>query len=43
MAIAAFGKSGQDLIPMLEGGSGALQEMEDRAKRLGLVMEQETM
>ncbi len=38
MAIAAFGKSGQDLIPMLEGGSGALQEMEDRAKRLGLVM-----
>lgn len=38
MAIAAFGKSGQDLIPMLEGGSGALQEMEDRAHRLGLVM-----
>ena len=38
MMIAAFGEEGQKLVPMLEGGSGALQEMEDRAKRLGLVM-----
>lgn len=38
MMIAAFGEEGQRLVPMLEGGSGALQEMEDRAKRLGLVM-----
>lgn len=38
MMIAAFGEEDQKLVPMLEGGSGALQEMEDRAKRLGLVM-----
>lgn len=38
MMIAAFGEEGQRLVPMLEGGSGALQEMEDRAHRLGLVM-----
>lgn len=38
MMIAAFGEEGQKLVPMLEGGSGALQEMEDRAHRLGLVM-----
>lgn len=38
MMIAAFGEEGQKLVPMLEGGSGALQEMQDRAKRLGLVM-----
>ena len=38
MMIAAFGEEGQKLVPMLEGGSGALQEMEERAKRLGLVM-----
>lgn len=38
MAVAAFGKSGQDLIPMLANGSAGLAEMADEARRLGIIL-----
>lgn len=38
MAVAAFGKSGQDLIPMLSKGSTGLAEMADEAHRLGIIL-----
>jgi hypothetical protein len=37
-AMAIFGKSGADLIPLLNAGSGGLASMADEAQRLGLVM-----
>ena len=37
-AMAIFGKSGADLIPLLNAGSDGLESMADEAKRLGLVM-----
>lgn len=37
-AMAIFGKSGSDLIPMLNSGSDGLRDMADEATRLGLVM-----
>lgn len=33
-----FGKSGADLIPMLNGGADALAEMQDKAQKLGLAL-----
>jgi lambda family phage tail tape measure protein len=41
LAMKVFGKSGSDLIPMLNEGSAGLQKMQDEAKRLGLVMTDE--
>lgn len=41
MAVAAFGKSGQDLIPMLNKGSAGLAEMADEARRLGIILSSE--
>ncbi|RPI59141.1 MAG: hypothetical protein EHM48_09345, partial [Planctomycetaceae bacterium] len=38
MAMNVFGKSGTALLPMIEGGASALNEYEQAAKRLGLVM-----
>jgi hypothetical protein len=38
MMVAAFGKAGTELIPMLAGGSEALSDMTKRAKSLGIVM-----
>lgn len=38
MAVAAFGRQGAELIPMLEGGSEGLRQATERAKQLGLVM-----
>jgi hypothetical protein len=35
------GRGGQSLIPLLAGGAAGLQEMEDHAKALGLVMSQD--
>lgn len=36
IAFAAFGKSGQNLIPMLMGGSAGLREMQAEAVKLGI-------
>jgi hypothetical protein len=41
-AVAIFGETGVDLIPMLNGGSAALREMDEMAKKLGLTMSAET-
>ncbi len=38
MAVAAFGRSGQDLIPMLSGGSEKLAELATEARSLGIVL-----
>ncbi|GFZ80746.1 hypothetical protein GCM10011497_06520 [Elstera cyanobacteriorum] len=37
-AMAIFGKAGAQLLPFFEGGSKSIGEMEDKAKRLGIVM-----
>jgi hypothetical protein len=42
-AIDIFGKSGTDLLPMLEGGAAGLQKMIDRAHELGLVFSPDTV
>ena len=38
LTVAAFGKSGQEMLPLIMKGSGAIGEMGDEAKRLGMVM-----
>jgi hypothetical protein len=42
VAMKIFGKSGTDILPMLEGGSAGMAAFADEAKRLGLVMDSET-
>ena len=42
LALDVFGKSGANLIPLLNGGADGLDEMRDRAERLGLVIDGET-
>ena len=42
LAMDIFGKSGTDLIPMLNAGSAGIQEMKDRARELGIVIDEET-
>lgn len=42
LAIELFGKSGAELIPMLNGGSAALAEFDEMARKLGLTMDEET-
>lgn len=41
IAMQLFGKSGLDLIPMLNTGSKAIKEQMEEAKKLGLVMSKE--
>lgn len=41
MAQEIFGKSGADMIPLLNGGSAALREMDEMAQKLGLTMTDE--
>ena len=41
LAVELFGKSGADMIPVLNGGSKAINDMADEAKRLGAVMSTE--
>ena len=36
IALEAFGRSGANLIPMLNLGNGGIEELEERARRLGL-------
>ncbi|MBS0218023.1 MAG: phage tail tape measure protein [Proteobacteria bacterium] len=42
VAMDLFGKSGTDLMEFLSSGSGGLKDMTDRAKELGIVIDQET-
>jgi len=42
LAIQLFGKSGADLIPMLNGGSEAMREMDEMAIKLGMSISEET-
>lgn len=41
-ALEIFGKSGGELIPLLNGGSAGLREMDEMAQKLGLTMSAET-
>jgi len=41
-AMKLFGKSGANLIPMLNAGTAGIQEMKDEAAQLGLVFDQKT-
>lgn len=42
LAIELFGKSGAELIPLLNGGSAALAEFDEVARKLGLTLDEET-
>lgn len=42
LAMDLMGRSGRDMIPLLNGGSAALREMGDEAQRAGLVISTET-
>ncbi len=42
IAIALFGRSGSDMIPMLNAGREGLAKMGDEAERLGLVFNEDT-
>lgn len=42
LAVAIFGKSGSDLIPLLNEGSAGIAKMTDEARQLGLVISAET-
>ena len=41
LALAMFGKSGVDLLPVLEGGAKGLHDMREEGKRLGATLTQE--
>ena len=38
IAVALLGKNGSDLIPLLNGGKGAIKDLGDEAKKLGIVL-----
>lgn len=42
LAVAIFGKSGADMIPLLNSGADGLAQMYDEASKLGLVLDGET-
>jgi hypothetical protein len=42
LAIDIFGRSGTDLLPILDAGKNGIQAMKDKAKELGVVMSEET-
>lgn len=42
LALSLFGKSGAELIPLLNGGGSAMREMMTEAERLGLVISEKT-
>ncbi len=41
LSMKLFGKSGKDMIPLLDEGSAGLQKLKDKAAALGLVMSQQ--
>ena len=42
LALEIFGKSGADLIPLLNAGADGIKELTDRAEKLGLVLDEKT-
>jgi hypothetical protein len=42
LAMLLFGRSGKELIPLLNGGSQGIREMNDEAKALGLQLDEKT-
>lgn len=42
LAMSLFGKSGADMIPLLNSGSAGLKQMADEADRLGIVIDSST-
>lgn len=42
LAMAVLGKSGADMIPLINGGSEALQQLTDEADKFGIVIDTET-
>ena len=42
LAVAIFGKTGADLIPLLNSGADGIKTLTDEAQRMGLVMDTET-
>lgn len=43
IATLAFGKAGSGMIPVLSGGAKALDAMGDRAEKLGLILDKDTV
>lgn len=43
LAVQLFGKSGTELMPLLNGASGSIEEMKKRAHELGLVLSDESI
>lgn len=41
LALELFGKSGADMIPLLNGGSEGMREMDDMARKLGLTISED--
>lgn len=42
LAMAVFGRSGAQMLPFIQEGSGSIEELMERAEKLGLVMSEET-
>lgn len=42
MAVEVFGKTGADLIPLLNGGAEGLRQMDEMARKLGLTISEKT-
>lgn len=42
LAMEIFGKSGADMVPLLNGGSDGIRDMITQAERLGIVLDDET-
>lgn len=43
LAMQLFGKSGKDMLPLLNQGSAGITELEEHAKKLGLVLSQDNV
>jgi hypothetical protein len=43
LAMMLFGKSGKDMIPVLNQGGAGIKEMHDRMERLGILIDQDTI
>lgn len=43
LAMKLFGKSAQDLNPLIKGGADTLAQMSKQAKQLGIILDQETL
>ena len=43
LAMKIFGKSAQELNPLIKGGADTLKQMGDQAQQLGIILDQETL